>query len=419
MKLLFRGPAGLPASPAIWQLLVADRHPPEVVRERCSLIISRTQLFAQVLAVLTICWIAVDIVTIGWPLWGMLACCRLLAATVFFVLAQQRYEIETLNSAHGALARFVGVAVGFFLLTNIMFWLSPLSEQSIFAITTYFYTPFLFAAGISLFPLTLMESAVMTVPIFAVMMLSIHLLPALLGTISAPAILWRLLLMASIGAIAGMSQLRLLIDLIEQSALDKLTGTLNRKFGEQMLQHLFTVAVRNDRHLSLFFVDLDRFKSVNDRFGHEAGDAMLQRVAQSLRANLRSQDVVIRWGGEEFLVALPDTDGEAALNLVLRIGSSGMGLRPDGRIQTASIGLSERVLDKPADWARLVKLADERMYAAKKAGGNRFIGATGKVEPLITVRAISKRSARGRRVSPPVAMEHGYIDKAKPRLAVS
>lgn len=170
-----------------------------------------------------------------------------------------------------------------------------------------------------------------------------------------------------------------------------MTGALNRKFGEQLLDLQFATAARSGRPLSLFFVDIDNFKSVNDQFGHESGDARLQRVAQSLRENLRRQDIVIRWGGDEFLVALPETDSANAEAAIVRIGGAGLGPRPDGVPQTASIGIAERVLDGADDWATLVDRADKRMYAAKHAGRNCYIGASGKTAPFIADLAMRER----------------------------
>jgi diguanylate cyclase (GGDEF)-like protein len=121
------------------------------------------------------------------------------------------------------------------------------------------------------------------------------------------------------------------------------------------------------------FLDLDRFKAVNDGWGHDAGDRVLSDVAAHLRNGVRRQDSVIRWGGEEFVLLLPMTDKDAARLLLDRLCSDGVGRRPDGTRQTVSVGIADLEQDKVTSWAELVTLADRRMYMAKEAGRNRIV----------------------------------------------
>lgn len=88
---------------------------------------------------------------------------------------------------------------------------------------------------------------------------------------------------------------------------------------------------------------------------------------------LRQSDVLVRWGGEEFVVIMPNTGRQGALTAVERLHERGLGKRPDGTLQTASIGVAEYLHDRPVDWERLVDLADQRMYAAKQSGKNRIV----------------------------------------------
>jgi diguanylate cyclase (GGDEF)-like protein len=83
--------------------------------------------------------------------------------------------------------------------------------------------------------------------------------------------------------------------------------------------------------------------------------------------------MLVRWGGEEFVVILPGASGEEARQVLERVRSAGLGQRPDGSLLTASIGVAERVLDNAEDWSRLVEIADQRMYQAKTSGKNRIV----------------------------------------------
>lgn len=89
---------------------------------------------------------------------------------------------------------------------------------------------------------------------------------------------------------------------------------------------------------------------------------------------LRTSDILIRWGGEEFVLILPNTDWNNAIGIIERLQASGLGLRPDGKPMTASFGIAECLDDRAKDWRELVEIADQRMYAAKQLGKNRWIG---------------------------------------------
>jgi diguanylate cyclase (GGDEF)-like protein len=175
-----------------------------------------------------------------------------------------------------------------------------------------------------------------------------------------------------------MSQFALLAQMIDRSARDPLTGLLTRQFGLELVEAQFRIAERQGTPLTALFVDLDRLKPVNDGHGHEAGDELLRRAAAGLLATFRGQDVAVRWGGEEFVVLLPNTDSAGARNAVRRLAETGLGRRPDGAAQTASIGMAERKADTATDWAHLLEIADERMQAAKEAGRNAWLDGGGR-----------------------------------------
>jgi diguanylate cyclase (GGDEF)-like protein len=138
----------------------------------------------------------------------------------------------------------------------------------------------------------------------------------------------------------------------------------------------FTLSSRNETPLALAFIDLDHFKQINDSFGHEAGDVVLRDAAKGLQRRLRTGDMLVRWGGEEFLLILPNTNLENARGALERILSAGLGAHPGGGSVTASIGVAETDADAVTDWATLVEVADRRMYEAKRTGRNRIV-ATG------------------------------------------
>lgn len=366
-------------------ILSANRHSFEVSRERHNLIVSRVQWAAGMLSVVTFAWIAIDAFTMSWPLWGVLAIERMFAAAAFWMLSSHRFKMGETGSAFFSIGALISIPAVFLLTAHFTFQHFLYFDQSIFVSTAYLYAPFLIAVSLSVFPLTAIESVLLSVPIFVVATVSLVSTPDSIGHVSVLATLLRLFLIAGVSAIAGMSQLRFLMVLTEQSIQDHMTSALARRIGEQRINLQFALAVRRQQPMSALFIDLDKFKSINDQYGHEAGDAVLRQAASSIRQTLRRHDVLIRWGGEEFVVLLPQTGAPGAREAIRRIADVGLGLRPDGTQVTASIGIAERVDDRTSSPMKLIALADKRMYAAKTAGRNCYVDSSGEAARLFHV----------------------------------
>jgi len=229
------------------------------------------------------------------------------------------------------------------------------------------------AAGIGAFPLAIAESAVIAAILFAVE--AAALVANRLAVVSGgPEMLWLLALIAGASGFAAASQLKLLVALVDEAIRDPLTGCLRRESGAELLDAQLNLARRRGAPLALLFADLDRFKAVNDEFGHEAGDGVLATAAAALREITRDSDVAIRWGGEEFVLALVGTEGDAALTTAERYRAAIQKMvAVDGNghpiAVTASIGVADFQLGDTAD--SVIDRADRSMYAAKTAGRNR------------------------------------------------
>ncbi|HDS1039722.1 TPA: diguanylate cyclase [Stenotrophomonas maltophilia] len=199
------------------------------------------------------------------------------------------------------------------------------------------------------------------------------------------AVTW-LLMMAAYALNLRLGRLRQQRDEMRQLAeTDMLTGLANRRAGLQQLAHHVDRVQRDGSLLVIGFLDIDLFKDINDRHGHEVGDQVLVAVAQALRAAVRNQDEVVRMGGEEFLLLLPGMPREVATErlegLRQRITEICQDLQVPGLEVTASIGLAQW---RPGedDLAGLLRRADHAMYVAKRNGRNRvFDGET--VDPLL------------------------------------
>jgi diguanylate cyclase (GGDEF)-like protein len=163
----------------------------------------------------------------------------------------------------------------------------------------------------------------------------------------------------------------------DQAERDWLTGLHNRRFLAQELDRLSRDQQAGP--LSLAVLDLDHFKSINDRFGHDTGDQVLVRIAGLLCDVLRDTDIVVRSGGEEFIFLMPGADERAGLACCERIRQAVTGESWDGIVGglevTTSIGVA--AMQAPGDLEALVRLADRRLYEAKHAGRNRVVGTPG------------------------------------------
>lgn len=160
---------------------------------------------------------------------------------------------------------------------------------------------------------------------------------------------------------------------------DMLTGLPNRRGAEEQLAHALAQQRRSGRPFSVAVLDIDRFKAVNDAHGHGAGDAVLRAVAHTLAAQVRQSDVVARWGGEEFLLLMPETDLAGARTVCEKLRAAVAALQvalpaaePAGTplAVTISIGLAGGAAPLPGA-ETLVAEADRALYAAKQGGRNR------------------------------------------------
>lgn len=176
---------------------------------------------------------------------------------------------------------------------------------------------------------------------------------------------------------ASLKNLELIERLRSEISIDFLTNCYNRRAFEEHLNVELIRAKRYERPLCLLLMDLDEFKEINDVLGHQAGDYVLQRVGETLRAAFRTTDRVCRFGGDEFAVIFPETPKDEVLRLAERLRKHIRALFPDKVIPsplTSSIGVAAYPLDARRG-EDLVKVADQAMYRAKESGRNKVIPA--------------------------------------------
>jgi diguanylate cyclase (GGDEF)-like protein len=163
----------------------------------------------------------------------------------------------------------------------------------------------------------------------------------------------------------------------DMASTDKLTGAANRQVFEMVYRQQARLAERRGTSLSLVLLDIDHFKAVNDTHGHQVGDQVIRGISDILRGTIRASDILCRWGGEEFLILLPDCSAPQALALAEKVRASVQDARihcadRDLRV-TISLGVTRVVPGEPQDAA--VKRADDALYDAKRSGRNKVVSA--------------------------------------------
>lgn len=167
------------------------------------------------------------------------------------------------------------------------------------------------------------------------------------------------------------------LELHREARTDTLTGLDNRRSIQERGLVELKRAQRIAAPVSLIVCDVDHFKHINDRFGHEAGDAALHTVAVTLRAALRETDLLGRWGGEEFIAVLVETDAPTATLIAERmraaVASVAFNTVPEGMTISLGVATGSAITDIPSAWEMLLTEADRHLYRAKSEGRNRVV----------------------------------------------
>ena len=174
-----------------------------------------------------------------------------------------------------------------------------------------------------------------------------------------------------------LNQKKKLKSTIEQANTDKLTGCYNRNYVNNYLipQFFSTANAREYQGVALMLIDIDHFKQVNDQFGHDIGDQCLVEMSEVLKAELRNSDIAIRWGGEEFMIFIPDVSEQdiAMISERIRLSVANYDFTDKNLKKTVSAGVCYIKAIANPDFYSVVKTADNALYEAKKAGRNTVV----------------------------------------------
>ena len=159
--------------------------------------------------------------------------------------------------------------------------------------------------------------------------------------------------------------------------VDGLTEVHNKRYFEEFLERELARSARYKHSLSLVMYDLDKFKNVNDTYGHLAGDHVLREISRRLHSRIRKEELLARYGGEEFVILLPETDREGAISFAEhireRVEAEPVNFEGEVLKVTISVGVAT-IQGETVDSDTIIRMADENLYEAKRSGRNRVVG---------------------------------------------
>lgn len=321
-------------------------------------------------------WIVIDYLLLPPEMLTNLVASRLilmgLLALVIFSALHNKHRLNRIRNTLAILLLLPAI----FYLALVLFY-----SEKMGSLIGYNFIPMLIIAFLSVFPLTILESLGIGLTVIGMQFFALAELNELTTAYGWQS-LGLLIIVLAISLWANHSQVSTLLRLYRQASMDSLTQLLNRGV---LLEQLKQLCEDRDEKLednqipapiSLLMFDLDKFKRINDTYGHSVGDQVLQIFAQVLRDELRNNDLIARYGGEEFIAVLPGTPKVDAMQVAERIrlqSEKATVIAHDGEAVnfTTSIGITEIRFDEDLDAA--LHRVDKRLYKAKSLGRNRYV----------------------------------------------
>ncbi len=339
----------------------------------------RLRLVALSFGLMALLWIPVDYHTLDSSLFIPIMWMRITISAAMILLGLWSNRAPSITLSHIHLALLVTFPLLFYVVSQQL--LNGAIIESSLTIG-YTFLPYLMVVMLAIFPLTMTEGATYTA-LIALFTIVPHLLNGELISIGSLADLWLLGLLAGICMWPGIAQLHMLLTLYRQATRDPLTTLMNRRLLIKQLTTEIT-ASSHARPLSILLLDLDRFKRINDTYGHLTGDQVLVDFSRLLKENLRPSDTAGRYGGEEFMMILPDTAPEEAMEIAERIrrschgrnitlDNSGGRKRERERVPNYTVSIGVAALHENEHARSLIERVDDGLYQAKSGGRDRVV----------------------------------------------
>lgn len=337
-------------------------HSPDFRHSRTGYIFLRIRILALMGAIFSLLWIPADYILLPNEFFLWFVFLRCMVAGALFTLSAWTHQPFHLLWVYVRFAILLLIPSLFYLIASLI--LTGHDKSGL--LSGYEYFPLLLVTLGAIFPLTISEGLSAVIAVF-MLYLGVYFLHHDAFTIELFNALWLMLLLGSIAVWTELSQLHILLRLYRQATRDPLTGLFNRRVLTEQLQH----NMQESKQLSVLLFDLDRFKRINDSHGHLAGDEVLRAFTKILEQNLRPQDSVGRYGGEEFLATLPNTNEAQAIVIAEAIRLSCHQVTVETFLHnqlvfTVSIGVTE--WQAPESLESLLNRVDDFLYVAKERG---------------------------------------------------
>lgn len=369
-------------------LLMAKNHSDHFTQLRSAYINTRLRVICYLLMFLIPLWSLVELFYIPLDDWWAIALLRVVTGCAFGLLASIKTESLSIKIVHMKLFFLVVISLLFYGLSVLLLYFNNID----FSHTGYNILPFVIIIMGIIFPLTILEGGAIVLFVIGVFIcFKMHLLSNFetILTFSAEHLhrtpeffnpvtvneLWMLCVLAIMAGCAELTQLHMMIKLYKQANRDPLTGLSNRRSLLEYLDMEMIKAKNKGKKLSIMLLDLDKFKNINDTYGHAVGDVILKDFSSMMIDIFRKQDLVGRYGGEEFIVILADVDFDEAKDIGSRvltsIRSREVSLREfetniDHLSYTSSLGLVE--WDGEESLSEMISRVDKCLYNAKSSG---------------------------------------------------
>jgi len=346
-------------------------HSDDFIETRAGYIAVRLRYMAIFYAAAVPLWIPVDYLLLSREHFIAMILPKLFLTASLIPLGMLTLRKHTSHQIHAIFA-LVFIVAGMFYFASMLILGQGGAEPML---AGYSLMPFMLIAMLGVFPLTLVWGVAMSALIM-IFYLALEIALGRLLTIDTANMVWVLFILAGVSLWVQSSQLLMLLKLYRESTRDPLTGMINRRV---LMRRLTTEIAHRKEDGSTFCIlmfDLDRFKRVNDHYGHLIGDKVLKTIAEILQQGLREHDIVARFGGEEFVAVLPGFRSEAAMAVAERIRANCRDtyvIAPNGdRIQlSTSVGVTEYEAGEAIE--ATLNRADESLYKAKELGRNRVV----------------------------------------------
>ncbi|OEE59192.1 hypothetical protein A1OK_04050 [Enterovibrio norvegicus FF-454] len=353
---------------SLQELWSAKRHAASFNTTRATYLRSRIIALSYVWAALTLVWIPVDNLTLDTSSYSLTILRICLAATLFTIahIVRSRHSLRDCRIALVALVMSINV---FYLLANHVLGYPHTINTFVYC---YTLLPFLHVIMLTIFPLSIRESFSLILAT-ALTQIYVDFQSGFLLSLDIFAIYWLQTVVGFLVIWAQTSKLHMMLRLYRHATLDPLTGVYNRRMLLTLAKRDIENTRTRSRPYSVLLMDLDKFKRINDQYGHFAGDMVLQAFTKTVQETLRKSDIFGRYGGEEFILFLPQCSAENAQLVATRIMSNirDLAIDVEGVSEpirvTTSIGISTS-LSTQDSLHQLLEKADLALYHAKHNG---------------------------------------------------